>query len=29
MGALAWYELAALWGFTVLVIILDQKNLPK
>jgi hypothetical protein len=29
MGALAWYEMAALWGFCVLVIILDQKNLPK
>src|SRR5271169_5512903 len=29
MGPLAWYELIALWGFTLLVIILDQKNLPK
>ncbi len=26
MGALAWYELISLWGFAVLVMILDQKN---
>ncbi len=26
MGALAWMELIALWGFAVLVMILDQKN---
>ncbi len=29
MSALAWYELIVLWGFAVLVIILDQKNWSK
>jgi len=28
MGDLAWIELIVLWGFAVLVVILDQKNLP-
>jgi hypothetical protein len=29
MGALAWYEIAVLWGFAALVIILDRKNWDK
>jgi hypothetical protein len=29
MGRLAWYEMAVLWGFAVLVIILDRKNWDK
>jgi hypothetical protein len=29
MGTLAWSELIVLWGFTVLVIILDRKNWNK
>jgi len=29
MSALAWYELIVLWGFAVLVMILDQKNWSK
>ncbi len=28
MGELAWIELVVLWGFAVLVVLLDQKNLP-
>jgi len=28
MGKLAWIELIVLWGFAVLVVLLDQKNLP-
>jgi hypothetical protein len=28
MGKLAWIELIVMWGFAVLVVILDQKNLP-
>jgi hypothetical protein len=26
MGKLAWTELIVLWGFAVLVVILDRKN---
>ncbi len=29
MSALAWYELITLWGFAVLVMILDRKNWNK
>ncbi len=29
MDALVWYEIAGIWGFTLLVIILDQKNWRK
>lgn len=29
MGTLAWTELIVLWGFAVLVIVLDRKNWNK
>lgn len=29
MGSLAWYELISLWGFAVLIMILDRKNWDK
>jgi hypothetical protein len=29
MGSLAWIELITLWGFAVLVMILDRKNWDK
>jgi len=29
MGALVWYEIIGIWGFCLLVIILDQKNWRK
>ncbi len=29
MGKLAWTELIVLWGFAVLVVILDRKNWNK
>ena len=29
MGTLAWTELIVLWGFAVLVVILDRKNWNK
>jgi len=29
MGTLAWGELIVLWGFTVLVIVLDRRNWNK
>ncbi len=29
MNALVWYEIAGIWGFAILVIILDQKNWRK
>jgi hypothetical protein len=28
MGKLAWIELIVLWGFAILVVVLDQRNLP-
>ncbi len=29
MDSVVWYEMAGIWGFAVLVIILDRKNWTK
>ncbi len=29
MDAIVWYEIIGIWGFTILVIILDRKNWTK